>query len=261
MKTLLINLLIAYAAFMFIAYFFSDAMIFLPPRAGYKDNSGIIKLHTRDGAEISAVYLPNPKAKYTILVSHGNAEDIGYMYPLLEEMRDHGFAVFAYDYHGYGTSQGRASERNAYLDIDAAYLYLTQVLQVSPWHIIAYGRSVGAAVALDLAVRESVAALIMESPFVTAFRVLTRIPLMPFDKFDNLAKISKLDCPLLIIHGLRDSIVPIWHGKKLYELAKDPKQYFWVAKAGHNDVLFAAGADYWHALNGFVQTELLAKIH
>lgn len=242
-------------AFLLIAYFFADLMIFFPPQAGYKDNHEVLKLRADDGAIISAVYLPNPKAKYTLLVSHGNAEDIGYLYPFLQEMRAHGFAVFAYDYHGYGTSQGRATEVNVYRDINAAYDYLVDVLHVAPQNIIAYGRSVGAAVALDLAVRKPVAALIMESPFVTAFRVMTRISLLPFDKFDNLTKIKKLQYPLLVIHGQEDTIVSFWHGKKIFEAAAPPaKQHFWVPKAGHNDVLMVAGDGYWRAIDGFVKS-------
>ncbi|HAX79930.1 MAG TPA: hypothetical protein DCY88_29865 [Cyanobacteria bacterium UBA11372] len=89
-------------------------MIFLPQPSTYEDTQDIIKLTTANGVSISAIYLPNPKAKYTILYSHGNAEDLGYGLPMLKELRDIGFSVFAYDYQGYGTSRGTPSEANAY---------------------------------------------------------------------------------------------------------------------------------------------------
>lgn len=252
MKMFLLNVLIAYVGLLIFAYFFADKMIFLPPRASYRDTDEIIKL-TSNGAQISAIYLPNENAKYTLLVSHGNAEDLGYIMPFFKEFQRHGFSVFAYDYHGYGTSEGSPNEANSYADVRAAYDYLVNVLRISPQRIIIYGRSLGAAVALDLAIKENVAGLIMESPFVTAFRAVTRIPIFPFDEFNNLQKITKLTCPLLIIHGTDDRIVSFWHGKKLLQMANVPKQYFWVTNAGHNDVLPTAGNEYWQALDGFVK--------
>src|SRR2546426_4039713 len=110
------------------AAFFSEQMIFRPKRAGYRDNAGILKLTSSDGAKISAIYLANPDATYTILFSHGNAEDIGHDQALLERIRAAGFAVFAYDYQGYGTSEGRPSERRAYDDEDAAYRFLVETM-------------------------------------------------------------------------------------------------------------------------------------
>src|SRR5262249_28492413 len=100
-------------------------MIFVPPPATYADHGEVRKLRTADGLRISAVYLPSPSATYTLLVSHGNAEDLGTLAPHLVRLRALGFAVFAYDYRGYGTSEGTPSERGAYADIDAAYADLT----------------------------------------------------------------------------------------------------------------------------------------
>lgn len=255
MKTIIINLVIAYFAFAFFAYFFSNALIFLPQRAGYKDSQDFIKLTTKDGATIFAVFLPNEKAQYTLLVSHGNAEDIGMMMPFLRKFREHGFQVFAYDYHGYGLSSGKPTEKNTYLDIDAAYEYLTKQLGIPPSKIIDYGRSLGGAVALDLAVRQPVKEVILESSFVTAFRVVTRIPLLPFDKFSNITKITKLKVPVLIIHGTYDKIIPFWHGKKLFDAAPQPKQFLEVQGAGHNNVSVVGGELYWKMLREIIKNE------
>src|SRR5215470_6596453 len=103
---------------------FSDRIIFQPQKAGYRDRPGILRLTSTDGAKISATFLANSKAVFTVLFSHGNAEDIGDDQPLLERIRSAGFSVFAYDYQGYGTSEGRPSERHAYQDEDAAYDFL-----------------------------------------------------------------------------------------------------------------------------------------
>src|SRR5438128_9503857 len=116
----------------------------------------------------------------TILFSHANAEDIRYDQELLERIRAAGFAVFAYDYQGYGTSEGRPSERHAYEDENAAYNFLVQSMHVQPNRIIAFGRSVGSGPACDLASRRPVAGLILESAFTSAFRVMTRVRVLPF---------------------------------------------------------------------------------
>jgi fermentation-respiration switch protein FrsA (DUF1100 family) len=226
-------------------------MIFLPPPATYRDGAETLSLTTADGVRISAVHLVNHHAAYTILYSHGNAEDLGLIAPLLARLREWGFAVFAYDYRGYGTSRGRPSERGAYEDVDAAYAYLTLTLGVPPGQIIAYGRSVGSGPAVDLATRQPLAGLVVESAFVTAFRVLTRVPLLPFDEFRNIDKITRVSCPVLVMHGVQDDIVPIAHGRRLFGAAPEPKRFLWVEGAGHNDFMLVAGDRQGQALREF----------
>lgn len=254
LKNILFTLIIGYLSLFIIAIFMANKLIFIPPHSSYQDEKSIIKLKTKDGALISAIYLPNDQAQYTLLINHGNAENLGYMLTFLQEFHKHKFAVFAYDYHGYGTSQGSPTEDHSYQDAEAAYEYLTNTLKIPPQNIILFGRSLGAALALYLATNHPVAGLIMEAPFTTAFRVITRIQLLPFDKFDNLSRIKKLKCPLLIIHGARDQIVPFYHGKKLYDIATVPKQFFLVPNAGHNDILWQAKNSYWETIISFTKT-------
>ncbi len=253
MKRLMRSIIFIYAFLCFYAVFFSERMIFQPPAASYQDTSKIIKLSSANGMKISAVHFPNPQAQYTILYSHGNAEDLGNISSVLRQIRDSGFAVFAYDYQGYGTSQGTASEYNAYRDIEAAYNYLTQQLGVPTKQIIVYGRSVGGGPTIDLASRQKVGGLVVESSFVSVFRVLTRIPLLPFDKFVNIDKIGKVRSPVLVIHGKADEVVPFWHPEQLFAAAKQPKFNFWVDRAGHNDLMEVAGEGYAETLRDFAK--------
>ncbi|MBE9168206.1 alpha/beta hydrolase [Pleurocapsales cyanobacterium LEGE 06147] len=240
-----------YILFCLFVFFFSDRLIFLPQPSSYQDTDAIIKLDSGDGIQISAIYLPRETSSYTILYSHGNAEDLGHIQPVLQKLFRTGLSVFAYDYRGYGTSEGTPSERNAYRDIDAAYKYLTQQLGVSPKQIIAHGRSAGGGVAVDLASRQPLAGLILESCFTSAFQVVTPISIVPFDKFRNIDKIEKVDCPVLVIHGKADEIVPWSHGQKLFAAANHPKLAFWVEGAGHNNVLTIAGEKYTDTLQQF----------
>lgn len=251
LRGLLLIVVGLYLIVLIMAAFFSDGIMFQPPQAGYRDQPGILRLISSDGAEISAKYFPNPNAEFTVLFSHGNAEDIGDDEPLLERIRAAGFAVFAYDYQGYGTSEGRPSERHAYEDENAAYQFLVQSMHVQPSRIIAFGRSVGSGPACDLASRHPVAGLILESAFTSAFRVMTRVRVLPFDKFDNLRKIKSVRCPVLIIHGTEDSVINISHGKELFAAANEPKQALWIEGANHNDVASIGGTRYSDSLKAF----------
>lgn len=231
---------------------YADSIIFLPPPSSYRDGPQIIKLSTEDGGKISGIYLPNnASARYTILYSHGNAEDIGQLVPMLEEIREMGFNVFAYDYRGYGTSAGTPSEQHVYRDGDAAYTYLVNNLHIPADQIIAMGRSLGGAVAIDLAQKRPLGGLIIESSFVSAYRLMTRVTLFPFDKFNNLPKLKQIHCPVLVVHGRSDEVVPFWHGERLYQEANAPKRFYWVDGAGHNNLFEVAGAHYGEVLREF----------
>jgi abhydrolase domain-containing protein 17 len=245
--------LILYIALLLYCRLGSDYSIFAPPAATYSDDARIIKLVTDDGVRISAMHFANASARFTILFSHGNAEDLGTVRYDLEELCKAGFNTFGYDYHGYGTSQGRPTERNAYRDIDAAYRYLTETLKIEPSDIVVLGRSVGSGPAVDLASRKPVAGLIIQSGFVSAFRVLTHWKIVPFDRFDNLVKIPNVKCPVLIMHGAADTIIPPWHGEELFKVASEPKKLVLVPGANHNDFIEVAGQRYFEAIREFVR--------
>lgn len=233
------------------AYFRSDHLIFLPREASYEKTDEFYLLKTAQGIEIAVLYLPNPTANYTILYSHGNAEDLGDIRPRMENLQDMGFSVLAYDYPGYGISEGRPSVSGAYEAINAAYGYLRETLQVQPHQIIVYGRSVGSGPSTDLASRQSVGGLVIESGFTSTFRVVTRIPLYPFDHFPNLANIQNVEVPVLVLHGTRDRLIPFSHGQQLYTAIDGPKLSFWVEGAGHNNLLDIAGDRYRETLIKF----------
>ena len=235
------------------ALFFSNGVVFQPPAPSYSTMPGLIALKDRDGNPIAAVYLPNESASQTILYSHGNAEDIGEVYGDLKRLHDLGFAVLAYDYPGYGKSSGRPSEAGVYRAIDAAYAHLTDTLHISPDRILIWGRSVGGGPSVDLASRKKVGGLILESTFVSAFRVLTVWPILPFDTFNNIGKIGNVKCPVLVIHGRRDEVVPFHHGEKLFNAANEPKRFSPIDSAHHNDVLSRGGAGLEKAVQDFAR--------
>lgn len=237
-----------------VAVFFADRAIFRPPKSSYKETEDVIKLGTRAGERISAKYYDKEGARYTVIFSHGNAEDIGMIEPMAWRLRDLGLNVLTYDYQGYGTSYGAPSEDKAYEAIDAAYDYLLTEKHVEPGRIILHGRSLGGGVAVDVASRKPVAGLILESTFTTAFRVITRYQILPFDKFENIKKIANVRCPVLIIHGTDDWTIPAYHGQRLFEAAGEPKELLWVEGAGHNNVVYRDEKLYLDKIRSFVRS-------
>jgi abhydrolase domain-containing protein 17 len=250
---LLLAALVLYGVLVFCVWLFADRMIFLPPRASYTaQNLATMRIPTTDGQFLAAHYLPNDEADFVILYSHGNAEDLGSVTYTLQELHAHGFAVLGYDYRGYGLSHpGRPTAARARGDLVAAYDYAVNQLGISADRIVLYGRSVGSGPTMQLAAEQPVAGLILESPFISIYRVVTNVPVFPFDKFPNLRLMKRVRCPVLIIHGTRDEVIPVAHGRRLYAAAREPKQALWVEGAGHNDVAAVAGSRYGQALQSF----------
>ncbi len=258
-KRLVRSLLFIYAFFAVYVYFRADSMIFLPQPPSYQDTQDILKIPVSQTEKISAIYLPNAQATYTLLYIHGNAEDLGDIRLMLDRLQSWGFSVFAYDYRGYGTSSGQPSERHAYQDADAAYQYLTQQLKISPDKIIVYGRSVGGGSATELAKRYPVAGLVLESTFTSAFRVVVPFPLLPFDKFSNLDKLKAIHSPVLVMHGQADRTIPIQHSQTLFQAAPESKMSLWIEGAGHDDFTWVAGDRHRQALQSFADRYLTPR--
>jgi fermentation-respiration switch protein FrsA (DUF1100 family) len=259
MQTLLVVLaaLVAmYAALVVIAWRFGEVLMFPAPGPSYRRGSleGLLTLRAADGNELSALHLGNPRACYTILYSHGNGEDLGNILPVLERIHDLGFAVFAYDYRGYGASPGRPSADGVVLDAQAAYTHVTDVIGVPPHRLILWGRSIGGGPTVQLASEHACAGLVLEATFTSAFCVVTSRRILPFDRFENRRLIRGMRLPTLFIHGTKDRIVPFVHGRRNFECAAEPKTAAWVDGAGHNDLWLIAPDRIGDALVAFAES-------
>jgi len=242
-----------YLAINLLAFFFSEKLIFAPQPSTYVHLPNEVKISVENGEQITAVYLPVPQAKWTILFSHGNAEDLGTVLPFMQQFETLGYSVLLYDYRGYGTSDGSPSEKNTYHDVAAAYRWLVEEKKVDPKTIIVQGRSVGGGPSTWLAAHYKVGGLVLESTFLSAFRVKTKVAITPWDKFDSLKNIKETTCPVLVMHGRKDEVIPFWHGKKLYEAAPGKKMMLWIDGAQHNDYAYLAGASYFSTFQKFVK--------
>lgn len=197
-----------------------------------------IYFKTEDGINLNGWLVKNPKAKATVLFFHGNAGNISHRIEKIVIFNHLGLNVFIIDYRGYGMSQGRPSEDGTYQDARAAFDYLSARSDINNKKIIAYGESIGGAVAVDLAAKRNVACLIVDSSFSSA-RDLARkfypfIPSFLFrSKFDSVNKVKTIKSSKLFIHSINDEIVPFELGQKLYQEAIPPKEFFQI-HGGHN---------------------------
>ena len=252
-RRLLQSLLIVYAIVVVCAHFYSNDVLFQPRYGSRAEVDGMRYIRQADGSSLAAIYLPNSAAKYTIWFFHGNAEALGDLEPFLRAMHSHGFAVFAFDYPGYGRSSGVPSEQAIYTATAIASSYLRDTLRIPSGNIVAYGRSLGGGPAVELAVREQLAGLVLQSAFTSVYRVMTHWPLLPFDKFENLRKLPRVSCPVLVMQGKLDRVVPFDHGSALYEAVAGKRMSLWIDEAGHNNLVQVAGSRHWESLKQFTE--------
>jgi len=219
-----------------------------------------VHFKTEDGVMLNGWFVAYPGASTTLLWFHGNGGNIGHRSEHLKLLHDRlKIHIFIFDYRGYGKSEGKPSEQGTYKDGMAALAYLRSRKEVEPNKIVVFGQSLGAGVATEIAVRESCLALILEAPF-TSIRDMARVafpwlPIGPFlrTQYDNLAKIKKVQAPILVLHGDRDEVVPFDQGKRVFAAAPEPKEFYTIQGSGHNDTYIVGGEAYFKALKDFIE--------
>jgi len=213
-----------------------------------------------DGTHIRAWHLKARGQKPPLVIYlHGNGGNIGDYLDEASVLVHMGLDVLMVEYRGYGESGGSPSEKGFYMDARAAYDFAVGELGAS--RVVAFGRSLGTAVAADLAVNRPVAALILESPFTSGVEIgKEKFPWLPVrlimtQKYDTFSKISRLKCPLLVLHSPDDEIVPFRMGRRLFETAAVPKAFVEL-RGGHNDGWSASGGAFSEGVSSFLKANL-----
>lgn len=196
----------------------------------------------------------------TLLFCHGNAGNITHRLANVAYLIQLKIHVFIFDYRGYGKSQGSPGEQGLYRDAVAAYEYLLSREDVDPSRIVLFGRSLGGAVAVDLATKKPCDRLILESTFTSA-KEMTRtmfgnwpMHYLIKSQFNSLARIADIHVPLLCLHGTQDTIVPFELGQRLFAAANEPKLFYAIQGADHNDTYEIGGRAYFEALSRFIHS-------
>jgi uncharacterized protein len=207
-----------------------------------------------DGVALNGWFFPantnSARAHLAVLVCHGNAGNIGHRLDTCAALLTSGVNVFVFDYRGYGRSQGRPGEEGTYHDALTAYGWLKH-RGFAGTNIIAFGESLGGGVAAELAVRQPVGGLVLQSTFTSIPDIGAELfPWLPVRwlgtiRYDTHAKLPRLRVPVLVMHSPTDEIVPFHHGQRNFAAANEPK-LFWELRGDHNSPL----ADTKHFLAG-----------
>ncbi len=258
-----IGITVAYVIFVGSLFIFQSHFIYYPERV-LSGDPGSIGLHfesvsfeTRDGVKLSGWFIPAESARGVILFYHGNAGNISHRLDSIQIFHQLGLDVFIFDYRGYGQSQGKPTEQGTYKDAEAAWRYLIEGRQVSPNEVIVFGRSLGASIAAWLAQSHPPRALILESTFTSlpdiAARLYPYLPVRLLLRFEyNTAEyLGRVNCPVLIVHSRNDEIMPFSHGRQLFEMAKEPKEFLEITGT-HNEGFITSGKHYGEGLNAFI---------
>ncbi len=218
-----------------------------------------VDLVNADGEQTHGWFVPGP-GKQVLLWFHGNAGNISHRLDNLRLLHDMvGTSILIIDYGGFGRSSGIPSEHRMYSDARLALTFITE-RGFAPSQTIYFGRSLGSAVAIQLATESAPARLILETPFESIRAMAgTLVPsamarVIP-QRFDNLSKVPGLSCPVLFIHGDRDELVPFAHSETLYRASPEPKEFHRIAGAGHNDTYIIGGSAYFAAIASFIAPE------
>ena len=247
---------------------------FQPPRkTAYKDKSFFI--HDSFGNKIAAIYYKQNNAKYTILYSHGNAEDMSQISEYLKDLSERlNVNIILYDYSGYGLSDGLPSEHTFYQNIESVYNHLIYKFDINSNDIILYGVSIGSGPTTYLASKynKEIGGVILQSAFTSIATIFIPESMIQFlkqitfrttdiDMFRNIEYIENIiDSPTLIIHGTHDYLIPIWNGQYLYKRLKEINDnnvsYFWVEYCGHNDIEWYEGKALREKIKEFIDYDV-----
>jgi len=234
-----------------------------PPDTSLALHERAVSFKAADSTTLTAWMIPaarnTPDAAW-VLISHGNYGNIGYggRPQFYAWFRDLGVNLFAYDYRGFGASEGSPSEAGVYADAAAAYRYLTDSLHVPPSRIILFGHSLGTGVTIELARHVHAAGLIVEDAYTSVVdRGQEVFPLLPIrliarSRFASIAKVGALRLPKLFLHARNDRTIPIEHGRRLFAAAAEPKEFVEL-DAGHADAYTADRTRYYGAIDAFIR--------
>ncbi len=251
------------AVLMTVLYVFQSRFVYYPERTLLADPRIIelqfesVHFETADGVELAGWFIPCDSARALILFFHGNAGNISHRLESIEIFHRLGLDIFIFDYRGYGQSEGKPSEHGTYEDAEAAWRYLIEERQVTSSQVIVFGRSIGGAIASRLAQSHMPRALILESTFTSLRDVATTLyPYLPVRLFlrleyDTAEYLSRVDCPVLIVHSRDDEIMPFSHARRLFEVSREPKELLEIAGT-HNEGFITSGRHYEEGLNAFI---------
>jgi len=258
-----IGLILGYLFLVGFVYIRQGSMLYYPTKeiTETPKNIGLdfeeISLKTEDGVDISAWYIPAENERGVVLFCHGNAGNISHRLDSIRIFHDLNMSVLIFDYRGYGKSKGSPTENGTYLDAESAWDYLVNLKHIRPEKIVLFGRSLGSAVAAEVALRRRAGAVILESGFTSVpdlgnkFFPYLPVRLISRYHYSTIDKVSKVHIPKLFIHSPQDEMIPFEQGMALFEKASEPKEFMRIT-GSHNEGFLISGIDYVEGLKRFI---------
>ena len=255
-------IIFVYFIILIFLYFYQRNLMYHPNENNYSDDKisvhiDKVKVITDDNIELLGWYHQKDLQKYkTILFFHGNAGSLENRIHKLNHFREMDVNFLIIAWRGFDGNKGKPSENGLYEDGKSALNWLFKK-GVKEENIIIYGESLGTGVATHLSQKKNFAGIILETPFTSmtnaakAFYPYIPVGLLLKDKFNNEEKIRNINAPVLIMHGEADQIVPFNMGKKMYEIANEPK-YSYFTK--HDNHMMEYDENLVKALNSFLKS-------
>jgi len=255
---------VAYTILALALYFMQSVFLYSPVREVPYNPADIglafekVVFETEDGLKLSAWFIPAEKAELTVLFCHGNGGNMTHRLDTINILNELGLNCFIFDYRGYGSSQGKPSERGTYLDVEAAYKWLTEKKKIPSQNIILFGRSLGGSIAAYLATRVEAKGLIVESSFTSYVDMGRKFyPYMPVRlaaaySYKTIDYVRQVHRPIMIIHSRNDEVIPFEFGLRLYDVANEPKEFVEIFGT-HNDGFLFSGETYRKAWSNWLE--------
>lgn len=262
LKSIFFIIIVSYSILLLYVFLNQKNFIFFPEKGEVTAPEFLkikdVYIDTSDGEKLHAWWLPIDEKARTVIFFHGNAGNLSDRVNQMNVFSDLGLNALMIDYRGYGKSSGEINkEQDVYTDGQAVLNYLDEI-NIPNENIILWGRSLGGAVAIELAQERKIAAVIVESSMYSGLELAKKyywfMPVKYLLKynFESYKKIKKIHSPILIMHGLNDEVMPYEQGIKLFEAANEPKEFFEL-KGGHNTGLYETYDDYIVELKKFLK--------
>ena len=239
--------------------FFPESLLEATPKDYRLEPYENVFFPAQDGTRLHGWFVHGPDKRAVLLWFHGNAGNISHRLHNLKKLHDAlQIPIFIFDYREYGLSEGEISKAGTFSDAQGAFQYLTGEKGFQKSSVLLFGRSLGTALAVDIASKDECLGVILEAAFTSTDDMMRRyfpffsLPTQSAVKYDSLSLIDKIKSPLLFLHGEMDMTIPVSMARRLFEKANPPKDFYEIAGADHNDTYLVGGNEYFAVWQKFL---------
>jgi len=239
--------------------FFPESYLEATPKDYHLDDYEDVFFPAKDGTRLHGWFVNGPDERAVVLWFHGNAGNISHRLHNLKKLHDAlQIPIFIFDYREYGRSEGEISKAGTFSDAHGAFRYLIDGKGFKTTSVLLFGRSLGTALAVDIASKEQCLGVILEAAFTSTDDMMQRYfpfftpPSASSVKYDSMSLIDDIQSPILFVHGQLDQTIPVSMARRLFEKARSPKEFYEIPGADHNDTYLVGGHEYFAVWQKFL---------